>query len=143
MKSEIWAGIFAIAVGVSLPFVAPAFADDANGMHAAMMAKLDTDHDGKISPAEWKAATDARFKMTDTNGDGFVSPDEMKAAAEKRAAAQQNAHKDHSEKMFKRADVNGDGKLSQAEYEAAGQKMYERMQSRKAAAPDAPPAKAE
>jgi hypothetical protein len=143
LKPEIWAGIFAIAIGVSLPLVAPAFAADAGSTHAAMMAKVDTDHDGKISPAEWKAATDARFKTTDTNGDGFISPDEMKAAAEKRAAAQQTAHKDRSEKMFKRADTNGDGKLSEAEYEAASQKMYERMQSHKAAAPDAPPAKAE
>lgn len=144
LKPEILAGVAAIAIAMSIPLVGPAFAAaDNEGMHAARMAKIDTDHDGKISPAEWKAATDARFKAMDANGDGFISADEMKAAAEKRAAARQGARKDRSEKMFKRADTNGDGKLSEAEYEAASQKMYERIQAHKDAAPDAPPAKAE
>ncbi|MCE9650535.1 MAG: EF-hand domain-containing protein [Parvibaculum sp.] len=139
MKPEIWAGILAIVAGVSIPLIAPAHAADNENMRAQMMAKIDTDHDGKISSAEWKAATDARFSRTDTNGDGFVSPDEMKAAAEKRQAAR----KDRSEQMFKRADADGDGKLSKAEYEAGSQKMYERMMSRKGAGQDAQPAKPE
>lgn len=129
-KPEIWAGIIAIVAGVTLPLAVQA-APDTSGMRAKMMERLDTDHDGKISSAEWQVATDARFKATDANGDGFVSPDEMKAAAQKRAAAKGG---DRSERMFKSADANSDGKLSKAEYEAGSQKMYERMMSRKDAA---------
>jgi hypothetical protein len=138
-KPEIWAGILAIVAGISIPLIAPAHAADADNMRAQVMTRVDTDHDGKISSAEWKAATDARFSKTDTNGDGFISPDEMKAAAEKRQAAR----KARSEQMFKRADSDGDGKLSKAEYEAGSQKMYERMMARKGVGPDAQPAKPE
>lgn len=143
LKPEVWIGVAAIILGVSMPLVVPAIAADAGVERSGMMAKIDTDHDGKISPAEWKAATDARFKMIDANNDGFISPDEMKAAAQKRAVARADDQKSHSEKMFKRVDTNGDGKLSEAEYEAASQKMYDRMQAYKAVAPDASPAKAE
>ncbi len=130
-KPEIWCGIGAIALGLSLPAIANA-ADSANG-HQQMMERLDTDHDGKISPAEWKAATDQRFTKTDTNGDGFVSLDEMTAAREARSAERR---KKHGAAMFERADTNQDGKLSKAEYEASAQKMYERMMNHKGMRPD-------
>jgi hypothetical protein len=125
-KPEIWVGISAIALGLSLPAIANA-ADKGNG-HQHMMERLDTDHDGKISSAEWKVATDQRFAKTDANGDGFVSPEEMTAAHEARAAERR---KKHGAKMFARADTNNDGKLSKAEFEAGAQKMYERMKSHK------------
>lgn len=143
LKPEVWIGVAAIVLGVSMPLVVPAMAADTGSERSGMMMEIDTDHDGKISSAEWKAATDTRFKMMDANSDGFISRDEMQAAAQKRAAARADDQKNRSEKMFERADTNSDGKLSEVEYEAASQKMYDRMQARKAAAPDAPPAKAE
>lgn len=133
LKSEIWIGIGAIALGLSLPAMANA-ADKAGGRQH-MMERLDTDHDGKISPAEWKVATDERFAKTDSNGDGFVSPDEMTAAHEAREARAAEMRKKHGAEMFARADTNKDGKLSKAEFEAGAQKMYERMKSHKGMGP--------
>lgn len=142
LEAEVWVGILAIVAGISLPLAVQAAPEDGSPRHE-MMARIDTDRDGKISPAEWNAATDARFARTDTNGDGFISPDEMKTAAQKRAAEHAARRKDRSEEMFKRADANGDGKLSKAEYEARSQKMYERMMSHKGPGPDAPPVEPE
>lgn len=132
-KPEIWCGIGAIALGLSLPAIANASAQDQTNRYQHMLERLDTNHDGKISPAEWQTATDQRFAKTDTNGDGFVTPAEMTAAREARAAERQ---KKHGAAMFARADTNKDGKLSKAEYEAAARKMYERMMSHKSKAND-------
>jgi uncharacterized low-complexity protein len=46
------------------------------------MAKMDTDQDGKLSPAEFAAAhggDSSKFAAHDGNGDGFIDADEMKA----------------------------------------------------------------
>lgn len=123
IKSEIWAGVAAIALGLSIPLVAVAAPED-GGMRHEMMSKLDTDHDGKLSVSEWMTASDARFARTDTNGDGFISSDEMMAEREKRDA---EMRKTRGKAMFKRADTDGDGKLSKAEYDAGAQKMYQRI----------------
>ncbi|GAA0330077.1 hypothetical protein GCM10009087_45340 [Sphingomonas oligophenolica] len=39
----------------------------------------DTNHDGKVSHAEFTALATARFAKLDVNGDGQVTPDEMSA----------------------------------------------------------------
>ena len=50
-------------------------------MRAEHLAKVDTDHDGKVSDAERKAAfekfAEERFKKMDKNGDGALSKDEV------------------------------------------------------------------
>ena len=55
--------------------------------------KADTNGDGKLSPAEFKAAfpggdTDKRFESADTNKDGFLSPEELKVAHGNKPAKQ-------------------------------------------------------
>ena len=45
-----------------------------------LIARLDSDHDGKISLAEAHTAMMAMFDRTDTNHDGVVSPEERAAA---------------------------------------------------------------
>ena len=57
---------------------------DKDGRHKAMMAKVDTDKDGKISRAEFQARGEQMFKEADANGDGFITPEEGKAAHEAR-----------------------------------------------------------
>lgn len=124
-KFELLAGVAALAVAIVLPQVVGAAADDAPSpgrMHGRMLEKFDTDHDGKLSPEERKAAGEARFKTMDADGDGFVSHDEAQASAVKRAT-------DRSERMFKAADADGDGKISRAEFDAAGEKMHKRAEA--------------
>jgi Ca2+-binding EF-hand superfamily protein len=82
---------------------------------AALLAKFDTDKDGKLSPDERKAMHEERkaemLKKFDTDGDGVLSDDEkaaMKAAREAK----------HAELLAK-YDADKDGKLSPAEVKAA------------------------
>jgi hypothetical protein len=49
------------------------------GHHGKMLAKLDTNHDGKISRGEMRAEADKRFAELDTNKDGFVDATELAA----------------------------------------------------------------
>jgi hypothetical protein len=125
---EIVAGVSAIVIGLSLPVIADAAPDGTSAREAAMAA-LDTDHDNKISPAEWQAATDKRFKESDTNGDGYVSQEEALAEQERRTA---EMRKRRAEAMFKRADTNNDGKLSKAEFDASSKAIYAAMAKRRA-----------
>ena len=120
-KIELLAGIAAIAIGAALPLVAHAAGNQKPG---GMFEKIDTDKDGKISPQEMKASSDARFTAHDTNGDGYISRDEMIAAHQKRV-------EDRVDAAIKRMDKDGDGKISKAEHEAGAQKMMERMNDRK------------
>ncbi|MEO7689318.1 MAG: EF-hand domain-containing protein [Sphingomonas sp.] len=56
-----------------------------------MLARLDTNQDGKISRGEMRAEADKHFDSLDTNGDGFIDKAEMDAARAKM--------KDHMGKM--------------------------------------------
>ena len=46
-----------------------------------MLARLDANHDGKISAAEFRDPELAKFNKIDTNHDGVVSVQELQAAA--------------------------------------------------------------
>ncbi|MEG3125585.1 EF-hand domain-containing protein [Sphingomonas sp. GB1N7] len=66
------------------PTPAPAGTEGPHAMnghrHGKMLAKLDTNKDGKISRDEMRAQADARFAKLDTNKDGFVDQTELAAA---------------------------------------------------------------
>ncbi|HEY3327838.1 MAG TPA: EF-hand domain-containing protein [Novimethylophilus sp.] len=57
-----------------------------DGGHENMMEQADTNHDGKVSHDEFKAAHEKRmeemFKKLDANGDGFIDKDEMRKGRE-------------------------------------------------------------
>jgi len=70
----------------------------------ANLKRMDTDHDGRVSLAEWTAWHDAHpgrgagqadparsFARIDLNHDGYITPDEMAAIAAKRYARMQGA----------------------------------------------------
>ena len=49
-----------------------------------MMGKMaDTNNDGTVTAAEFKAAALARFDQADANHDGTLTPEERKAAMDK------------------------------------------------------------
>jgi hypothetical protein len=87
------------------------------------LAKLDTDHDGRISAAE--AAGDSAFDTTfgdmDADDDGFVSDSEYRTFAKANMDTSQGAEHaaGHSavvtRDVFSRLDTDGDGRISTAE----------------------------
>jgi Ca2+-binding EF-hand superfamily protein len=86
-------------------------------------AKLDTDHDGRISAAEADAdsAFDAAFGDMDADNDGFVSDSEYRALAKANMDNSQGAEHaaGHStvvtRDVFSRLDTDGDGRISTTE----------------------------
>ncbi|WP_017912413.1 EF-hand domain-containing protein [Xanthomonas sp. SHU 166] len=86
-----------------------------HGVPGAMMAKLDTNKDGRISRAEAQADPKlaARFDKMDVNKDGYID----RADFELRA-------KQHRDAWFTAADTNKDGMLSRAEFDAAQAKRW-------------------
>ncbi|UYB51229.1 EF-hand domain-containing protein [Xanthomonas sp. AM6] len=102
------------------------------GGHGALLAKLDTNKDGRISREEAKADPKfaERFDKMDANKDGFVD----RADFELRA-------KQHRDEWFAKADTNKDGMLSRAEFDAAqSMRMHkpDRMPGHKPGAKPAP-----
>jgi len=79
------------------------------GRMADLFAGADTNHDGRISRAEFAAARVARFAQLDRNGDGVVS------AADFPRAARLPAAKAKIDAMVASADANRDGLVSRAE----------------------------
>ncbi len=69
---------------------------------------MDSDHDGRVSSAEYQAF----FQRMDVNKDGFIDQADRDARAKQRR-----------EEWFRNADTDKDGKLSPAELEAARAKM--------------------
>lgn len=152
------------AVAASLIFsgiAAPAFAAKHEGKHharhAAMIERLDTDKDGKVTLAEFKANAATAFKAFDANGDGQVTKDEIKARhaafkdARKAIRAAADSDKDKARetlraggpymlpgagKMFDRADADKNGTLSEAEVMAAAERIFERRDTNKDGAID-------
>ncbi|MGH8054051.1 MAG: EF-hand domain-containing protein [Stenotrophomonas sp.] len=77
------------------------------GRDGGFMRGMDTDNDGRISAAEYRA----QFDRLDVNKDGYIDRADRQARAEQRRA-----------EWFAKADTDKDGKLSQAELDAAGAK---------------------
>lgn len=74
-----------------------------------MFDGLDTDGDGKISPAELAAHREAMFTAADSNGDGLLDKDEIAAH---QAAMMADRMNQRADRMLSRRDVSGDGMLS-------------------------------
>ena len=152
------------AVAAGLLFsgaAAPAFAAKGEGKHgprhAAMIERLDSDKDGKVSLDEFKTNASAAFKTFDADGNGQVTKDEIEVRREafkdarKAVRDASDAEKDKARdalhaagpfklpgagRMFDRADTDKNGSLSQAEVLASAEKVFERRDSNKDGAID-------
>lgn len=83
----------------------------------AMMTKLDTDKDGRISRAESAAGEGklaSRFDTMDVNKDGFIDRADHEVRAKQR-----------TDEWFAKADADKDGKLSRAEVDASRSRRME------------------
>ena len=165
-KKELLLG--AVAAGLLLSGAGtPAFASKGEGKHherhGAMIERLDTDKDGKVSLDEFKTNVSAAFKAFDADGNGQVTKDEIKARhaafkdARKAVRDASGADKDKAReallaagpfmlpgagRMFDRADTDKNGTLSEAEVLAASEKVFARRDANKDGALDTADARA-
>lgn len=81
-------GVPVLAQEAPPPPMAPAPGDAAQTTPRDRFAAMDTDHDGRISKAEWLAAgrKERGFAMMDGDHDGYVTIAEMKAGRAKMRA---------------------------------------------------------
>jgi hypothetical protein len=84
--------------------------------------KIDTNHDGTISRAEYQAWIDSRFDKLDTNGDGSVNADEVATSP----AAVRRVQK-RAEGFVKRYDATGSGEVSKSDFEAKEMQRFDRL----------------
>lgn len=97
-------------------------ADELKGPRAArMIARVDTDKNGAISQAEFRAAAANRFARADTDRDGTIEPSERQGKWGKRGGHGGGA------RMLARLDTDRDGAISQAEFVAGAQARFQRM----------------
>lgn len=82
---------------------------------------LDTDHDGRVSRAEFLAAADARFAAADSNHDGRLGPQELLDAPDRAARRERLAAR-----LVARLDSDHDGRVSREEYLAAARERFAR-----------------
>ena len=90
------------------------------GHGGGMFARYDTDHDGKISLAEYEAGRMMQFKRMDTDGNGALSFAEIDAAtvaAAQRGGPMADMMKARNDAL-KAADANGDQSISGDEFKA-------------------------
>ena len=84
--------------------------------------RIDTNHDGTISRAEYQAWVDSRFDKLDTNGDGSVNADEVATSP-----AAVNRVQKRAEGFVKRYDATGSGEVTRSDFEAKEMQRFDRL----------------
>ena len=84
--------------------------------------KIDTNHDGTISRAEYQAWVDGRFARLDSNGDGVVNADEVATSPMAAERVERRA-----QGFVRRYDTAGNGEVSRSDFEAKEMQRFDRM----------------
>lgn len=87
-----------------------------------LFEKIDTDHNGVITRAEYKAWVDGRFDQFDTKGTGVIDANDVVSSPVVAARVQKRA-----ERFIQRNDTSGTGKLSKADFEAKQMQRFDRL----------------
>jgi len=111
MKKPFW--IMASAAAVAAACATPAAAQD--------ISRADTNHDGKITRAEFIAARSANFDKLDRNGDGVVSQADIGMIARFRPAISEKFNQ-----MIAADDINHDGQVTPQELAVAPAPAFDR-----------------
>lgn len=84
--------------------------------------RIDTNHDGLISRAEYQAWIDSRFARLDTGGTGSVTAADIAASPATSARVQKRA-----EAFVKRYDTSGTGSVTKAEFETKEMSRFDKL----------------
>jgi EF hand domain-containing protein len=84
--------------------------------------KIDTNHDGTISRAEYQTWVDGRFAKLDSNGDGVVNADEVATSPMAAERVERRA-----QGFVRRYDTTGKGEVSRADFETKEMQRFDRM----------------
>lgn len=83
------------------------------------LARMDSDHDGRVGPIEFLDWMSYAFDARDGNRDGVLSADELPGG--RGQAITRDQHRERLAATFKKQDTNGDGYLSARELAAPPQ----------------------
>ncbi len=109
------------------PSPAPAPADKSARPPSGLM-RYDTNKDGAVDRAEWKAGQEARFKRLDANGDGKLGQDELfaRTPAAANSVLPSDRQAERQSAYFRRLDADRDGAVALAEFMAAAERNFAR-----------------
>jgi hypothetical protein len=92
------------------------------------LMRYDTNKDGVVDRAEWKAAQEARFKQLDTNKDGKLTQDELfaRTPAVGNSVLPTDRQVQRQSSYFQLLDADKDGFVSFAEFMAQADRNFAR-----------------
>ena len=109
------------------PVEKPAPAERGGRAPSGLM-RYDTNKDGVVDRAEWKAGQEARFKRLDTNGDGKLTQDELFAGtpAIGNSVLPTDRQAQRQSSYFQLLDADKDGVVTLAEFMAQAERNFAR-----------------
>ncbi len=92
------------------------------------LMRYDTNKDGVVDRAEWKAGQEARFKRLDTNGDGKLTQDELfaRTPAIGNSVLPTDRQVQRQSSYFQLLDADKDGVVTLAEFMAQADRNFAR-----------------
>ena len=117
----------ALAAPDDLPAPAEKSARASNSVPRGLM-RYDTNKDGVVDRAEWKAAQEARFNRLDTNGDGKLTEDELfaRTPAIGNSVLPTDRQVQRQSTYFQLLDADKDGVVTLAEFMAQADRNFAR-----------------
>jgi EF-hand domain pair len=106
----------------------PAPATDRPSRASSGIMRYDTNKDGVVDRAEWKAGQEARFERLDANNDGKLTQDELfaRTPAVGNSVLPSDRQVERQSAYFQRIDANKDGVVTREEFMAQGDRNFAR-----------------